>query len=166
MPTLDHAHHDLEFRLAVIGPANADFLEALPLVDQEMQLGELRGWKPRFVFRDFGADPFADGASSEAFTSYLPYVDAIVLTDAYSRGLHYSSTAVERLCRTLGPKRSHITTAIFGGPALAEEWATLTGITPVASLEPLRDQALELVKLLAANLLKAKMRSTPPPPAS
>jgi hypothetical protein len=86
------------------------------------------------------------------------------LTDALSEGTHYSSTAVERLSRLLTPVKISVPAAIFGGPALAQEWETLSGFAPVVTANPESDNALPTVKALAKVLLRSQMKSTPPPP--
>jgi hypothetical protein len=88
----------------------------------------------------------------------------VVLTDAFSEGLHYSSTALERLVRVLSPGKLRLPAAVFGGPALTEEWRSLSGAEPVFSSEPQSEKALPLVKALAKALLKSQMKSQPPPP--
>jgi hypothetical protein len=53
---------------------------------------------------------------------------------------------------------------VFGGPALAEEWGSLTGSPILALVEPTADNAQTVVKALVKALLKSNIRSTPPPP--
>ena len=165
MPTVDSEHHDLMFRTAVVGAEADVFVSALPLEDGELHPGEVQGWRPRFTFQSFPHDPWAgDAAAGQELERLVPYLDALVLTDAVTQGTHYSSTAVERLSRTLPPSKRRVPTAIFGGPALAQEWETLSGQRPVLVVDPKSDQALAVVKALARVLLRSKMKSTPPPP--
>ena len=166
MATLDADHHDIEFHIAVIGGASQFFIESLPLEDGKMQLGELQGWKPRLSFTAFSTDPWADdGAEGEGLQEVLPQIDALVLTDALAQGQHYSSTAVERLARTLSPRLSGMPAAIFGCHALDEEWTTVAGVAPVLVADPTAENALRVVKAVCAGILRSKIRSIPPPPA-
>jgi len=166
MPTVDQDHHDLVFRVLVMGGASEVFVSALPLEAGELKLAEVHAWKPRFSFDTFPLDPWAgDGAQGKRLEQLVSYVDALVLTDALAEGTHYSSSAVERLSRVLGPTKIHIPAAVFGGPALVQEWQTLTGSAPVAAVAPQPDQALSVVKALVKHLLRGRIRSTPPPPA-
>jgi hypothetical protein len=165
MPTIDESHHDLVYRVLVMGGASEVFVGALSLEDGELRLGEVQSWKPRFTFDTFPLDPWAgDGAAGKRLEQLAGYADALVLTDALAEGTHYSSSAVERLSRILGPTKVKIPTLIFGGPALVQEWQTLTGAQPVAIMDPQPDQALNAVKQLVKVLLRARVRSTPPPP--
>ena len=165
MPTVDHDTHDLRIEIIVVGGASEQFVHALSLADGELRLHEAQGWKPRFVFETFPVDPWAgDGERGTTLQKLVPYLDAVVLTDALSEGTHYSSTAVERLSRVLKPVKIGIPAAVFGGPALAEEWTTLSGFSPVWVGEPTAENAMVAVKALARVLLRAQMKSTPPPP--
>lgn len=165
MPTVDYDKHDLRMEIIVVGGASELFVNALTLTDGELKLHETQGWKPRFVFDAFPVDPWAgDGASGASLQKLVPYIDGLVLTDALKEGTHYSSTAVERLSRALKPVKIAVPTAIFGGPALAEEWTTLSGVTPVYVGEPTEQNAMNAVKGLAKVLLRSQMKSTPPPP--
>lgn len=165
MPTIEQERRELVFRVVVMGGASAVFVNALPLKDGELYTGEVQGWHPRFTFEVFPLDPWADGSNSgTALERFVPYMDAVVLTDGLEGGAHYSSTAVERLSRALGPRRTQLPSVIFGGPALAQEWQTLSGTQAVAVLEPTTENAMPAVKALAKLLLRSKMRSTPPPP--
>jgi hypothetical protein len=94
----------------------------------------------------------------------VPYLDGLILTDAYSEGNHYSSSALEKLRQVLTPGKIRIPAAIFGGQALAEEWASLSGVAPVYSAEPTPNETLPTVKALLKSLLRSQMRSHPPPP--
>jgi hypothetical protein len=165
MATLDDALHELELQITVVGGASEFFLEALPLRDGRMELHELQGWKPSLGFRAFPTDPWAgDGAEGAELVSLLPSTDGLVLTDALGQGQHYSSTAMERLSRALKPALIRMPAVIFGCHALEEEWTTLTGVTPVRVAEPSAENALPLVKMLCAVLLRSRLRSIPPPP--
>jgi hypothetical protein len=62
------------------------------------------------------------------------------------------------------PGKIAVPTAIFGGPALAQEWKSLSGIAPVFVGDPTPDHAMPAVRALAKVLLRSGMRSTPPPP--
>ena len=131
-----------------------------------MQLGELQGWKPRLSFIAFSTDPWAgDGSEAEQLQELLPEMDGLVLTDALTEGQHYSSTAVERLARTLKPRLSGMPAAIFGCHALEEEWRTVAGVPPIYVAEPTVENALRVVKAVCAGMLRSKIRSIPPPPA-
>jgi hypothetical protein len=166
MPTVDQDHHDLAFRVLVMGGASEVFVNALSLEDGELKLHEVHNWKPRFSFDTFPLDPWAgDGAQGKRLEQLVSYIDALVLTDALAEGAHYSSKAVEHLSRALGPTKIHVPTAVFGGPALVQEWHTLTGSEPVAAVAPQPDQALSAVKALVKHLLRGRIRSTPPPPS-
>lgn len=165
MPTVDHDKHDLRMEIIVVGGASELFVKALGLSDGELRLHEAQGWKPRFVFEPFPLDPWAGaGERGAELQKLVPYLDALVLTDGLEEGTHYSSTAVERLSRVLKPVKISIPTAIFGGPALAQEWTTLSGFEPVYVGEPTADNAMHAIKGLAKVLLRAQMKSTPPPP--
>jgi hypothetical protein len=165
MPTVDAQHRELEFRIMVVGGASEFFVESLPLEDGHMDLGQIQGWRPRLSFRTYPNDPWAgDGSAGAGLEQYAPHVDGLVLTDTLASGQHYSSTAVERLARTLRPAKIGIPSAIFGLRALEEEWTTLSGVRPVYVGEPTAEHALPAVKAMCAALLRSKMRSTPPPP--
>lgn len=165
MATLDEDQHELELRILVMGGASELLLAALPLTDGRMQLGQLQGWRPALAFREFPVDPWAgDGARGKELEAFVPYVDAILFTDGLEAGQHYSSTALERLVRVLGPAKAGVPAAVFGFHAMAEEWMTLAGVKPVAVVEPKPEHALGVVKVLAAALLRSQMRSVPPPP--
>jgi len=165
MPTVDQNHHDLVYRVLVMGGASEAFVNALSLENGELKLGEVQAWKPRFTFDTFPLDPWAgDGAHGKRLEQLAGYVDAVVLTDALAEGSHYSSSAVERLHRILGPTKSRIPAVIFGGPALVQEWETLSGAAPVAAVEPQPEHAVSAVKALVKHLLRGGIRSTPPPP--
>lgn len=165
MPTVDHERHDLTFRVAVMGGASELFTSGLKLKDGELQTADVQGWHPHFTFETFPMDPWSgDGASAKRLEEIGGYLDAVVLTDAPDEGTRYSSSAVERLSRLLGPIKIAMPSAIFGGPALAQEWETLANKPPVAVVDPSTGDAREIAKALAKVLLKSSMKSTPPPP--
>src|SRR5690606_29956929 len=140
------------------------FTEQLGLRNSELQLGEVQNYRPRFAFASFSSDPWADGNKGQDLERLVPYLDALVLNDAFSEGSHYSSTALERLSRALSPGKLNLPCAVFGGPALAQEWQSLSGVPPVIAVEPGPDQAMLCVRALAKALLRSKMKSQPPPP--
>jgi hypothetical protein len=125
----------------------------------------VKGYRPRLAFHVFPDDPWA-GAASEgaALEGMVPSLDALVLTDAYEEGKHYSSSALERLVQLLSPLKLRIPTGVFGGPALAEEWQSLTGMPAAHVADPRGNDALPVVKGLARVLFRSNIRSTPPPP--
>ena len=164
MPTIDTDHHDLVFRTLVMGAASQLFVESLPIENGALSPGEVQGWRPRFTFETFPVDPWADETHGATIERLVPYVDALVLTDALDQGMHYSSTAVERLNRTLGPVALRLPAVIFGSAALAQEWESLSGKKAVAIVESTSSQAMTVIRALAKALLRSKMRSIPPPP--
>jgi len=167
MPTVDGERHEVRFQIAVIGGVGRRFVEHLGLKDGELELGEVQSYRPRFAFDVFPDDPWSgDGAPGQALEELVPYLDALVLTDALEPGLHYSSTALERLASRLSPVKIRIPAAIFGGPALAQEWESLSGVPLVHVAEPSEENALSTMKALAKALLRSNMRSTPPPPGA
>ena len=94
----------------------------------------------------------------------MPALDALVLTDDFSAGSHYSSSGVERLSKVLAPLKLRVPSAVFGGPALAEEWQSLSGAPVLQVTDPRSDDAMSIVKALVKALLRSNLRSTPPPP--
>lgn len=108
----------------------------------------------------------ADGADGTRFEALVPHVDAIVFTDDFADGFHYSSTAVERISKTLAPLKLRIPSAIFGGPALAEDWSSLSGAPVLAQVDPKSEDATSILKALVKALLRSNIRSTPPPPVA
>jgi hypothetical protein len=155
------------FRIAVIGGVGERFAEPLKLTNGELELGTVAGYRPRFVFQMFAADPWAgDGLDGRALEELVPALDALVLSDDFAAGSNFSSTAVERLSKVLAPLKLRIPTAIFGGPALAEEWSSLSGTPSVAHVEPNPENAQTVVKALVKALLRSNIRSTPPPPVT
>jgi hypothetical protein len=164
MAAVDPEQHEVVFRIAVIGGAGQRFVDALKLNNGELELGAVAGYKSRFVFQLFGGDPWAaDGADGQAIEALVPALDALVLSDDFAAGTHYSSTAVEKLSKVLSPLKLHVPSAIFGGPALAEEWQSLSGTPAVAHVDPSADNAQTVVKALVKALLRSSIRSTPPP---
>jgi hypothetical protein len=167
MAAVDPEQHEVVFRIAVIGAVGERFLEPLRLANGELELGTVAGYRPRFVFKMFAADPWAgDGTDGHALEELVPALDALVLTDDFAVGSHYSSTAVERLAKLLSPLKLRIPSAIFGGPALAEEWQSLSGAPVVAHVDPSSEHAQTVVKALVKALLRSNIRSTPPPPVA
>jgi hypothetical protein len=142
------------------------FLELLKLNNNgELELGAVAGYRTRFVFQLFPDDPWAgDGEQGRALEQLVPALDGLVLTDDFAAGCHYSSAAVERLAKTLSPMKLHIPSAVFGGPALTEEWQSLSGAPVLTLADPRGEDALSVVKALAKSLLRSNLRSTPPPP--
>lgn len=165
MPTVDADRHEVEFRIAVIGGASDRFVAPLNLKDGALELSEVQGYRPRFSIQTFPHDPWAgDGEPGKALEELVPYVDALVLTDGFDPGTHYSSSAIEKLCSVLMPGKIRVPTAIFGGPALVQEWESLSGVPAVYVGEPDESHALPAMKALVRSLLGSSMRSTPPPP--
>jgi hypothetical protein len=165
MPTVDGEHREILFQLGVIGGVSERFTDQLGLRNSELQLGEVQGYRPRFAFANFPADPWeGDKSKGHDLERLVPYLDGLVLNDALAEGTHYSSTALERLSRALSPGKLAVPTAVFGGPALAQEWQSLSGVAPVLVVEPGPEQALLCVRALAKAVLRSKMKSQPPPP--
>jgi len=165
MATLDADQQKLVFHVAVVGGVSRRFVELLNLVNGELELGEVKGYRPRLSFRVFADDPWAgEGKEGTELEELVPSLDAIVLTDAYDQGKHYSSSAMERLAKALSPLKLRIPTGVYGGPALAEEWQSLTGAAPVHVADPRGEDALSVVKGLTRTLFRSSIRSTPPPP--
>jgi len=165
MATLDTEQQQLVFHVAVIGGASQRFVELLHLVNGELELGEVKGYRPRLAFRVFADDPWAAAVNEGTqLEELVPSLDALVLTDAFEEGKHYSSSALERLVKLLSPTKLRIPTGVFGGPALAEEWQSLTGVPPAHVADPRGEDALSVVKGLARQLFRSSIRSTPPPP--
>jgi len=164
MAAVDQEQHEVVFRIAVIGSVGQRFVDPLKLTNGELELGVVAGYRPRFVFQLFADDPWAgEGADGQALEALVPALDALVLSDDFAAGSHYSSTAVEKLSKVLAPLKLHIPSAIFGGPALAEEWQSLSGAPAVAHVDPSAENAQGVVKALVKALLRSNIRSTPPP---
>lgn len=167
MAAVDPEQHEVVFRIAVIGGVGERFVEALKLANGELELGAVAGYRSRFVFKMFAADPWAgDGTDGRALEELVPALDGLVLTDDFAAGSHYSSAAVERLSKVLSPLKLRVPSAVFGGPALAEEWQSLSGAPLVAQVDPSADQAQSVVKALVKALMRSNIRSTPPPPGA
>lgn len=167
MADLDQEQHQVVFRVAVIGSVGQRFLEKLPLKDGELELGAVAGYHPRFVFQQFPDDPWADdGSAGAALEALVPSLDALVLSDDFATGTHYSGSGVERLSKVLAPLKLRIPAAIFGGPALAEEWGSLSGVPVLHIADPASGDSTSIVKALAKALLRSNIRSTPPPPTA
>jgi hypothetical protein len=165
MADLDQEQHQVVFRVAVIGNVGQRFLDALPLKNGELELGAVAGYHPRFIFQSFPDDPWAgDGSEGAALEALVPNLDALVLTDDFATGTQYSGSGVERLSKVLAPIKLRIPAAIFGGPALAEEWQSLSGAAVLHVSDPASGDATAIVKALAKALLRSNIRSTPPPP--
>jgi hypothetical protein len=165
MAVVDEEQHKIAYQVAVVGGVSRRFVDLLNLNDRRYELGEVRGYKPRLVFEVFPDDPWAgDGKEGVALEALVPYLDALVLTDDFDAGTHYSSTGIERLAAVLAPRKLHVPTGVFGGPALAQEWQSLSGLPAVHVADPRSDDALAVVKALARTLLRSNLRSTPPPP--
>jgi hypothetical protein len=167
MADLDLEQHQVVFRIAVIGVAGQRLLEQLPLKSGELELPTVAGYHPRFVFKQFADDPWAgEGADGAALEQLVPTLDALILSDDFAAGTHYSSSGVERLSKVLAPLKLRVPSAVFGGPALAEEWQSLSGSPVLHVAEPGSGEAMAIVKALAKALLRSNLRSTPPPPAA
>jgi hypothetical protein len=167
MAAVDPEQHEVVFRIAVIGGVAERFVEPLKLTNGELELGTVAGYRPRFMFHVFAADPWAgEGLEGRALEQLVPALDALVLSDDFAAGSNFSSSAVERLSKALAPLKLHIPSAIFGGPALAEEWSSLSGTPAVAHVEPTAENAQVVVKALVRALLRSNIRSTPPPPVT
>ncbi|MCC6897876.1 MAG: hypothetical protein IT377_02815 [Polyangiaceae bacterium] len=164
MTETDPGARDLCLRVVVMGGASEAFLAALKLQGDRLPLGRVHDFELSLRFEAFGVDPWAgEGAGGAALERAAHQLDALVLTDALSPGTHYSSSAVERLCRALQPARVVLPTVIYGGPALAMEWQSLTGVVPVMVCDPLPENALSAAKALAKAALRALRKSEPPP---
>ena len=167
MAAVDPEQHQVVYRVAVIGGVGQRFTERLNLTEGELELPEVLGYKPRLAFSLFPDDPWSgDGAEGSALEQLVPALDALVLTDDFAAGAHYSSSAVERLAHVLAPMKLRIPAAIFGGPALAEEWSSLSGASVLQVTDPNSEDAMSIVKPLVKALLRSNFRSTPPPPAT
>lgn len=155
---------ELRLRVVVMGGASDAFVGALGLTGGEMHLGVVHGFDASVLFDTFPVDPWSgDGSAGVALERAAHALDALVLTDALSAGTHYSSSAVERLCRALQPTRVVVPTVVYGGPALAMEWQTLSGVAPVMVCEPTPENALPAARAIAKAALRALKRSEPPP---
>jgi hypothetical protein len=165
MATVDAEQQTIAYHVAVIGGVSQRFAELLNLTNGELELAEVKGYRPRLVFHVFSDDPWiGDGSGGAQLEELVPVLDAVVLTDDFATGTHYSSTAVERLAKVLSPMKLRIPSGVFGGPALAEEWKSLSGVPPQHVSDPREGDALSVVKALVKVLLRTGLRSTPPPP--
>jgi hypothetical protein len=164
MAAVDPEQHEVVFHVAVIGSTGQRLNELLKLESGALTLAQLQGYKSRFVFQMFPDDPWADANAGQELEQLVPSLDALVLTDDFSEGRHYSSSAVERLAKVLSPIKLRVPSAVFGGPALAEEWQSLSGAPVLAQADPREGDAVPIVKALAKALLRSNFRSTPPPP--
>jgi hypothetical protein len=164
MASEEDASRQLRLRVVVMGGASEQFLAALNLTDGEMHLGMVHGFDASVSFEAYPVDPWAgDGSAGAELVKAAHQLDALVLTDALTEGTHYSSSAVERLCRALQPARVGAPTVIYGGPALAMEWQSLSGIAPVFVCEPSPENALQAARAVAKGALRALRHSEPPP---
>jgi hypothetical protein len=164
MSSSDETARDLRLRVVVMGGASDQFVRALNLSGNDLPLGRVHEFDLSMCFETFGVDPWAgDASAGPALDRAAHQLDALVLTDALTPGTHYSSSAVERLCRALQPARVVLPAVVFGGPALAMEWQSLTGVAPVLVVEPTEANAMPAVKALAKAALRALRRSEPPP---
>jgi len=164
MADLDPEQHQVVFRIAVIGGVGQRFLELINAKDGELELPTVDGYQPRFIFQLFPDDPWAEGNDATPLEQLVPNLDALVLTDDFSAGNHYSAAGVERLSKALAPLKLRVPSAVFGGPALAEEWGSLSGAPVLHVADPRGDDGLSIVKALVKALLRSNIRSTPPPP--
>jgi len=159
--------HEVVFHVAVIGNVGERLTGLLKLHDGALELPQLNGFRSRFVFQMFPDDPWAaDGSAGQSLEQLAPSLDALVLTDDFTTGTHYSSSAVERLAKVLSPVKLRVPSAVFGGPALAEEWQSLSGAPVLAQTDPRDGDAVSIVKALAKVLLRSNLRSSTPPPPS
>lgn len=165
MASDEQSQRELRLRVVVMGGASDAFLGALELTNGEMPLGLVHDFQASLVFESYPTvDPWAgDGAQGKALEQAAHRLDVLILTDALSEGAHYSSSAVERLCRLLHPARVVVPTVIFGGPALAMEWQSLTGVAPVMVCDPTPENAKAAARAAAKAGLRALRRSEPPP---
>lgn len=166
MAAVDPEQHEVLFNVAVIGNVGHRLLERLKAADGVVELPPVAGYTSRFVFRVFADDPWSgDASDGAALEQAVPSLDALVLTDDFSVGAHYSSAAIEKLSKVLAPIKLRIPSAVFGGPALAEDWGSISGAPVLVQVTPSSDDATSVLKALAKALLRSSMRSTPPPPS-
>lgn len=167
MAAVDPEQHEVVFNVAVIGNAGQRLLERLKADDGVVELPPVAGYRSRFVFQLFADDPWAGEASDGgALERLVPSLDALVLTDDFAAGCHYSSAAIEKLSQVLAPIKLRIPCVVFGGPALAEDWGSISGAPVLAQVAPSSDDGMAVLKALAKALLRSNLRSTPPPPPS
>ncbi len=166
MAAVDPEQHEVVFNVAVIGSVGRRLLERLNASDGVVELPPVAGYRSRFVFRVFADDPWAaDAADGAALEQLVPALDALVLTDDFASGSHYSSGAIEKLSQVLAPIKLRIPSVVFGGPALAEDWGSISGAPVLAQVTPSSEDALSVLKALTKALLRSNLRSTPPPPS-
>jgi hypothetical protein len=156
MPKL--SEHQVELCVLVIGGASDRFLQALPLTEGVLQLGEAAGWRPSLRLHQFDVDPFKDESEASRLKALLPDADALVLTDAPDAGRHYASSTMERLDRALHLGKPGLPTAVFGSQALADEWSTLSTQKPLYVGEPTAEHAMPVIKALVRAMLRPSMR--------
>src|SRR5688500_8900440 len=114
MADLDPEQHQVVFRIAVIGGVGQRFLELINAKDGELELPAVAGYNPRFIFQVFPDDPWAgDGTDAAPLEQLVPNLDALVLTDDFAAGTHYSAAGVERLSKVLAPLKLRIPSAVF-----------------------------------------------------
>jgi hypothetical protein len=167
MAAVDSELHEVVFQVAVIGSVGPQLLDALKANNQQVELPPVAGYKSRFVFHTFADDPWAgDAVDAARLEQLVPGLDALVLTDDLTAGRYYSSSAMERLSKLLAPMKLQIPSAVYGGPALAEEWGSLSGVPVLALVEPTGGDALPILKAIAKALMRSNFRSTPPPPSA
>lgn len=165
MAAVDPEQHEVVFRVAVIGHVGERLLGLLKAEQGEVLLPAVAGYRARLLFTVFPDDPWAaPGTAGAAFEQLAPALDALVLTDDFAAGSHYSGSAVERIANVLSPLKLRIPSAVFGGPALAQDWGSLSGVPVLAQLDPSSDDGMPILKALAKGLLRSNFRSTPPPP--
>lgn len=166
MAAVDPEQHEVVFNVAVIGSVGHRLLERLKADGGIVELPPVAGYRSRFAFRVFADDPWAgDASDGAALEQWVPSLDALVLTDDFAAGSHYSSAAIEKLSKVLAPIKLRIPSAVFGGPALAEDWGSISGAPVLTQVAPSTDDATSVLKALAKALLRSNLRSTPPPPS-
>ena len=164
MPENQGQPRELRLRVVVMGGASEVFVNALGLTANEMRLGVVHDFEASLLFETFPVDPWSgDGHAGAELEQAAHKVDALVLTDALTEGTHYSSSALERLLRALQPARVGVPTVVFGGPALAMEWQSLTGVVPALVSDPTPENAVPVARAIAKAALRALRKSEPPP---
>ena len=155
---------ELSLLVVVMGGASGAFIEALHLTGSELPLGLVHDFDAKVVFETYPVDPWSGPGDAGARLEQAAHkLAALVLTDALQEGTHYSSAALERLCRALQPARVGVPTVIWGGPALIMEWQSLTGVAPAFVCEPTLENALPAARAAAKAALRGLRRSEPPP---
>ncbi len=163
MAVVDPELHEVAFNVAVIGSVGRRLVESLSADNGVVELPPVAGYRSRFFFRLFPDDPWSTG-EGEALEQLVSTLDALVLTDDFADGCHYSSSAIEKLSQVLMPIKHRIPCAVYGGPALAEDWSSVSGTTVLLQVAPNGDGAMGVLKALARALMRSNFRSTPPPP--